>query len=309
MPDEGRCPHCGSVTPLTMPRCVQCGQRLFGTLLREEETDGYTEPWWRSSPGGIPLPPQLREEQARAEATAREMARFAEEQRIADEQARAHEAERLARRELREHEERVFWESQTHAVPAEKTVESKANKANKRVQTPPVQAAGQVLGNCTNCGSSLGEAGMTFSFCVHCGADVSVTPETQQTRPTPQTSRIQHEQTTESVAETIPETHSQRMVRTMTVTRSTETQSTTASPVAASFMSFLLPGIGQMMNGQGAKGVLLLLALFVTMGIFGLTAFGLPLLIGRILAAIDAYRIADRRRANEPVRDGEWDLG
>ena len=83
----------------------------------------------------------------------------------------------------------------------------------------------------------------------------------------------------------------------------------TVSPTAAAFMSFLMPGIGQLMNGQGAKGVLLLLAMFVGVVIFNFPAMSLMVMIGRILAAIDAYRIAERRRAGKFVRDGEWDLG
>jgi hypothetical protein len=86
MAEEGRCPHCGNATPAGMPRCIHCGQRLSGLLLRAEETyDPYAEPWWRVSSGTIPLPPQVREEMARSESVARETARFAEEQRLAEE--------------------------------------------------------------------------------------------------------------------------------------------------------------------------------------------------------------------------------
>jgi hypothetical protein len=33
------------------------------------------------------------------------------------------------------------------------------------------------------------------------------------------------------------------------------------------------------------------------------------LLVGRILAALDAYRIAERRRRGAMVREDEWDFG
>ena len=53
----------------------------------------------------------------------------------------------------------------------------------------------------------------------------------------------------------------------------------------------------------------LLLAMFVGVVILSGSPTGLMVMIGRILAAIDAYRIAERRRAGKFVRDGEWDLG
>lgn len=290
MAEEGRCPHCGNATPAGMPRCIHCGQRLSGLLLRAEETyDPYAEPWWRVSSGTIPLPPQVREEMARSESVARETARFAEEQRLAEEMARAKEEERAAIKAQREREETEFWTRPSRVVETKET------------RTATTATTGQVLGNCTNCGASLGEAGHVFSFCLRCGADV-----TAEAAPSTKTRKAQNTVETEEVR---PVAHQSMTVETITITRAVETEQNTASPLAAAFLSFLLPGIGQLMNGQGAKGVLLLLALFVTMGIFGWPAFSLPVMVGRIIAAVDAYRIAERKREKKPVRDGEWDIG
>jgi TM2 domain-containing membrane protein YozV len=292
MPDEGRCPHCGSATPTDMPRCIHCGQRLAGLLLRTEEYDAYSEPWWRVSSGTVPLPPQVKAEMERQETVAREAARFAEERRVAEEQAKAREEARTARKEQREREEEDFW-TRPVVVPMETQAAAAAESTTK--------VAGQTLGNCTNCGASLGEAGHTFSFCLRCGADVSA--EARQ-----KTKTVVDTVETEGVQ---PAAVRQRItVETMSITRAVETErTTTPNPIGAAFLSFVLPGLGQLVNGQGAKGVLLLLALFVTMGLFGWPAFSLPVMVGRVLAAVDAYRIADRKRENKPVRDGEWDIG
>jgi TM2 domain-containing membrane protein YozV len=275
-----------------MPRCIHCGQRLSGLLLRAEETyDPYAEPWWRVSSGTIPLPPQVREEMARSESVARETARFAEEQRLAEEMARAKEEERAAIKAQHEREETDFW------TRPSRIVETKETKTTATTATTNAQ----VLGNCTNCGASLGEAGHVFSFCLRCGADV-----------TAEATAAAKTKTAESTVETEevrPVARQSVTVETITLTRAVETEQNTPSPLAAAFLSFLLPGIGQLMNGQGAKGVLLLLALFVTMGIFGWPAFSLPVMVGRIIAAVDAYRIAERKREKKPVRDGEWDIG
>ena len=67
------------------------------------------------------------------------------------------------------------------------------------------------------------------------------------------------------------------------------------NPVIAAVLSLFFPGAGQIYAGQGLKGgVLLLVAFFTCMG-GGLL---------NIIAAIDAYLIAQRRAAGEPV--GDW---
>jgi hypothetical protein len=73
-------------------------------------------------------------------------------------------------------------------------------------------------------------------------------------------------------------------------------------------LSFLFPGVGQLLNGQVGKGMLLILAAFVAVSLMRLPAFGLELLIVRVLIALDAYRIGEKRRNGQKVGEGDWDI-
>lgn len=74
------------------------------------------------------------------------------------------------------------------------------------------------------------------------------------------------------------------------------------SPGVAVLLSLLLTGGGQMYNRQVPKGVAVLVGtIFIAIGTAG---FGVvPCLV---LAAVDAFRIADRLRAGEPVGHWQW---
>ncbi|MDX1934375.1 MAG: zinc ribbon domain-containing protein [Capsulimonadales bacterium] len=292
---ERFCPHCGRANPVTMPRCMNCGQRVGGSLLltEAEPTTVRSEeiPWWQTSAQSpIPPPPQVREQIARQEAAQREKARVVEEQRrfqerLEDERQRS--AERLAtiRERRRERVERV---------------------EGKRSQTEPAvaPAVGTTVAHCHKCHAPLGQAGHTFSFCLHCGADVQPRGRTTAAVPTKPTATVFEEQT--RVRPVVR--HSTRTTETVGVTaRATETQRTDLNPVIPAVLSAVCPGIGQFINGQPTKGVLLLLALFIAMAVFNVPA--IFLIIGRGLAAADAYTIARRRRDGWPVREDEWDFG
>jgi len=70
-------------------------------------------------------------------------------------------------------------------------------------------------------------------------------------------------------------------------------------------LSFLLPGLGQLLNRQVAKGVLTMVGSFVIQALpIGLVVTT----VIRVLCAVDAYRIGERRRRGEAVGDTEWDL-
>lgn len=81
-----------------------------------------------------------------------------------------------------------------------------------------------------------------------------------------------------------------------------------SSPGLCAGLSFFFPGLGHMLSGQGVKGVALIIAAYAAVVYFGLSAFGLPMLIARIVLAVDAHRIAERRRAGKPVGEWEWRL-
>ena len=69
------------------------------------------------------------------------------------------------------------------------------------------------------------------------------------------------------------------------------------SPLIAGILSIFLPGVGQMYAGQTLKGFVLLVVAFFTVGLCGLL---------NLVAAFDAYKIAQRRTLGEPVSDWQF---
>jgi len=69
------------------------------------------------------------------------------------------------------------------------------------------------------------------------------------------------------------------------------------NPILAAVLSGFFPGVGQMMAGQGAKGFVMLIVALFTCGLMGVL---------NMVAAIDAYLIAEKKNAGKPV--GEWDF-
>lgn len=190
---------------------------------------------------------------------------------------------------------------------------------------------------CPSCTKTITPENARFSFCVHCGADL---PRPESARPEPRTEYptvppVQRTPfpTLGSAQEPFPNgvrdpRNTMRKIaqvhggasgggqaqmqlplpqQTMAATTEGETKREVNSTVNA-ICSFFLPGVGQMLNGQVGKGMLLLVGLFIAVSILGWQYFGLPLLIAQTLSAIDAYRIGERRRSGEKVNDGEWDV-
>ena len=67
------------------------------------------------------------------------------------------------------------------------------------------------------------------------------------------------------------------------------------APLAA-VMSFLVPGLGQIYLGQVAKGLFFLALIFI-----GPITGGLSHIVLAIYAAMEAFSLAKRRRAGEPI--------
>lgn len=72
---------------------------------------------------------------------------------------------------------------------------------------------------------------------------------------------------------------------------------TGADPVLAALASLIIPGLGQLLAGQGAKGVVLLIVGMLSCGMGGLL---------NLVAAVDAYLIAQRKRRGESVQDWQF---
>lgn len=74
------------------------------------------------------------------------------------------------------------------------------------------------------------------------------------------------------------------------------------SPFLAELLSCLIVGVGQMYNGQVAKGVVLLIAT----AIIGSATFGIGYFILWLIAIIDAGKIARKINAGKVV--GDWEF-
>lgn len=70
---------------------------------------------------------------------------------------------------------------------------------------------------------------------------------------------------------------------------------TSPDPILAALLSLVLPGVGQIMAGQAAKGAVMLVIAVLTCAFGGLF---------NLLAAVDAYLIAQRKKRGEVV--GDW---
>jgi TM2 domain-containing membrane protein YozV/ribosomal protein L40E len=268
------CPLCGRQNSPEAIRCADCGERFSGqALLLEQESELGS--WWRASveeiEGAIPLPPQVREQQIQAERL-----QYLQQQ----QEMERRNAQQVARDRL---------EAARRAV----------NEQQQKQNLSP-QAEAKTVFTCGNCGSELGAAGLDFSFCLRCGADVPTANVV--TEATVKQTTVQNPQTV--VTFQTPTRQKQQVHQQVS-----PGELGTANPTAAAFLSFMMPGVGQFMNGQAPKGVLLLLGMFVVSFVFHFSTLGLPMIIVRLLAALDAYRIAERRRAGKFVRESEWDFG
>lgn len=254
----------------------------------EESEQTLRAPWWQTSEEStIPPPPQVRDEARRH---ALKQMEFAER----EVQNKERYSEYLYERE-RLKQAHTAAEQELNAATVG-TVEEATGTTGKSTS----------LTHCTTCGSALGEAGKTFSFCLHCGSDVEATPAKAARRTTAQHTFGQAAPS----ARTTVHTSAQRVsVDSRTETRYTESAprpAHTVAPGVAGVLSFFLPGLGQIVNGQTAKGVFMLLLYIVLMPVLHVT-FLTWVLQGA--AAIDAYRIAQRRRDGEMILEDEWDLG
>jgi hypothetical protein len=195
---------------------------------------------------------------------------------------------------------------------------------------PKVAAAPQ---NCPSCGSVIAPESVGFSFCTHCGADLPKAGLSLESDPVaenkppvrfPQSTGVVAEEWSQSVngvrdpratVRKIAQVHAgvgqaqlQQTLSTMTATATVQGETREVNSTVHAVLSFLFPGVGQLLNGQVGKGMLLILAAFVAVSLMHLPAFGLELLIVRVLIALDAYRIGEKRRNGQKVGEGDWDI-
>lgn len=318
MPEERICPACGRSNALANRTCENCGAAIAGALLLRQQDaarqaayssefptvrDGSWKGVETDKRGAIPLPPQIQ-----AEARRREQEW---ERRQAEQQAAA---ARRAETERRIAEERERRRQLTEAVAA----------AQERDQAPP--RTGSVVRVCRRCRTAAEPqaGGADFSFCLKCGADLSDATVTAPAAASEQRSYREamlerrarrrmreagaaeaQQQATEHRVGGVDQAAPQRVA----AAPAGSAAGITVSPVSAAVWSFILPGVGQMLNGQVAKGVMVLLALWVSLAAFGLQSFGAAVFIGRALVALDAFRIGERRRRGLHVGAWDWSVG
>lgn len=322
-----------------MPRCMNCGQRMLpsipnideGTVaegrsvLLQHEPDetqtiaartGNHEPWWRTpdGAGAIPPPPQVKEEMARFQAREEAKASVLRAEEEAKEANLAHERKRAAAAVAR---------------AAKREQAAKAKEGTPVTAVGPVSATNATHLECARCGT-VPPPGGGFSFCLSCGGDLSTTAGSSVLNGGAQSAASRTSAktaTTVRAASTLQSSaapgvaglrglHQSESGKNGTAAFSMSSSSAqtgiktnAAPPGVAALLSFFVPGVGQIINGQVAKGIVLLLASFVVTSVFGLSTMGILPLIGRVIAALDAYRVADRRRKGQAVRPDEWDLG
>lgn len=178
---------------------------------------------------------------------------------------------------------------------------------------------------CPACGTPITADKAGFSFCTHCGADLPKAGLSVETvAPVPPVRRAQGGTSEEVLANgvrdpratvrKIAQVHAgaaqaQALLQSQQSATQVEFEfRREVNPTVNAMLSFLFPGVGQMLNGQVGKGILLILAAFVAITLLGFSSFGMELLIARAIIAIDAYRIGEKRRNGKKVGDGDWDV-
>ncbi len=103
--------------------------------------------------------------------------------------------------------------------------------------------------------------------------------------------------------------HSSNSTAGAAVARTTAASSTnTSDPTTCALLSFFFPGVGQILAKQVSKGILLIVLAYIAVRYFHLGPFTMLMVVGRVLAAVDAYHVARRVRAGRKVEEWEWGL-
>ena len=311
MPEERICPVCGRSNALANAQCTNCGRSVSSggsMLLLQEEEQTIPDVGARLRTSTIPVPPQIRAEWEREEIARRD-------------------------REIKEAARKAAVEAAVAAAKAEtekrQAIEARFQEAEEEAEkqrlaaerTESLARRGATILRCGTCGTRTDAAGegVEFSFCAVCGADLprngipvagEVVGAQTAVQPAPgEKARSYREQMNERrarYAATAAAASTGRTAR-RTTSGGTRTRSKTV-PVGPAAFSFFLPGGGQMVNGQIGKGIFILLAYLFAMSALNIGAWGILMLIARVLVALDAYRIAERRNRGDSVREWEWDI-
>ncbi len=317
------CPACGRANPATARTCRNCAttlavpapgdtpgaederRRAEQEVISSSELGTVQGGAWQGvstvrKPGDLPLPPQVQAEALRRE---RE-----------DAQARAAQARVTQERE--EQEKRRATAEARQRAEGEARQRSEA-EARLRVEAEARQRlAGRICRNCGTPAPPSVEGGVgAFSFCLQCGASFSdvrppvtvqplsaVPPVVTVTSPVGVLRQQARREVRQPPVYAVAQAGGQRVAEHPDILPVTE-----ATPFVAAILSFLLPGSGQLRNAQWSKGLALLLLTFGLLALIPIGIWSITALILRLLIALDAFRIAERRRKGQTIAPWQWD--
>ena len=176
----------------------------------------------------------------------------------------------------------------------------------------PAAAPSPPVALCPSCGA---QATGSFTFCTACGADLPSTASVQPQSAPSATGLPPGVRDTRATVRRIAEAYGPGPESGQAQTQAERPaepmgaeEERLAHPMTLALLSFFFPGVGQFLNRQSAKGFALLIAGFITVTLMGMAPFAFVLVTLRVLVAIDAYRIGQRRARGETVPPDEWDL-
>ena len=163
---------------------------------------------------------------------------------------------------------------------------------------------------------------MTFRACGNCGQTLSgvllqqsaaeeetVIGRSWQRSYTPPTAETVNPPRAAAFSQTTADPAAKARAFARRAARGSASSVSSGDPTTCALLSFLFPGLGQIVARQVVKGAILVGAAYFAVSILHLfSPFGVPMMAARILLAVDAYRIAARRRALHPVDDWEWGI-
>jgi len=338
------CPACGRANAMNARTCDGCGASFAGRLVvvpEAQKRTAYASEFPTVRDGSwqgvalrreqVPLPPQIQAEAFRRE---QEANRLEAERRAALEKQEAlrREEERLLAERERAAREHAAREHAARVSRQKKLEEEEALRERLRSAKFTVTDRRSMSQTCHTCGAPAELAqGVRFSFCGSCGADLvsaedksggsaAVAPSAAaptasavaaafaHLQPQYQMEDEQQQRTVRGSASGTLSAQQQISAQHLSVRQQAgaEHQRTFFSPAFCAASGFFVPGLGQMLNGQGAKGLVLLIACLVLSASAGM--WGVTMVIARLLMALDAYRIAEKRRRGETIGNWEWDI-
>jgi len=265
--------------PLVNPVALPTDDEIFEQVMGSSRVEDIPVPR-RSTPGSIPLPPQIAEEQARRERSAAP----------APADSRGHK----------------------HPLPAsQRSSQNQGGSGQATPKSPQPSAPQAVDVICPKCQRTTSTR---FTFCMKCGTDfppgyiASLTGHSPQAATPSGRSGVRDTRTTVRQINSIHEARgngaSGHGVGTAQASGEEElprlNAGMMANPFLVAFLSFLMPGLGHMLMGEYKKGLPWLFAGIAAMAFLPSWTFlmWVPLLL-RVFSAINSYQLATIKQGEQ----------